>query len=495
MIRLDRPDRQAALLLKLFDGSRAAHPAAALVAWKRASKGDLGKPLEAAIALFNPLMVPEWRAIDGATFWLDPRGARSGPRYRALAPHDDDGALAALAMTARLSTGADEPPLGIGTRMLPVVRLRAAAPLLAVEEGHRVALAGDRESLVQTLNQRGESPSITLLNPPRADGLTAAIDLERMNASGASSLALGRVITVAKGLRLARLEGRLGLNGDRLVAEIEGLRQQGKKDATIAAATIDPSWPTGFSHERMMAVVSIAVGPGAGFMDRVFEVLDRVQRLDPAYASTAPLRVRLNLTARAAGVNLEADLWPRLRGLTIAATAAAVEPGKPTGMVVILHADSDASAARIVREFAPRLGRLVGGLKADPDLKTERFRGRAAGKAIEVGRRGRDVLLGWGDDAIVALKMPESGPRAWPAAPPARYGLVWPARCVPAVAAMAAAARASLTTDPPLVWTGWDQGLRSHDRLVWSGLKARVRTFLEQIPLDPPPGAPGRPNS
>lgn len=495
VVRVDHPDRQAELLLKLFEGSRVAHPAAGLVAWKRASGGDLGKPLEAAIALFNPLMAPEWRSFDGATLWLDLEGSGPGPRFRALAPRDDAGALAAAAMTARLGSGSDEMALEMGSRRLSVMRLGGESGLLAVVDGPRVALAGNRTSLIDMLVHRADSPPITLLDPARGDGLTAVIDLARMKAPGASSLAvMNRGLAVAKGLHLSRIEARIALHEDRLVAEVEGLVAPGKRKAQPHHGGVDPRWPSGFSHERVMGLVSIAIGPEAEFTDRVFEALDRVQKLDPAYKATAPARVRLYLAARAAGVNLEADLWPRLQGVTAAATARADAPGELTGAILILHANSDASAARIVHEFGPRLGKFVGGLTPDRDPNGGRFRGRASSRPIEVDRRDRDVRLAWGDDAIAALKRQEAAPDPWPTAPLARYGLIWPARCVSTTPAMSPA-RESLADAPPVVWSGWDQDLRTHDRLVWTGLKERVRILLEHIPLETPPPATGRPHS
>ncbi len=72
MMRLVHPERQAAEVLRLFEGTRAPHPAAALAAWKRATKEptQLGKPLEAVIALFNPEMVPEWSIMHRAELGL-----------------------------------------------------------------------------------------------------------------------------------------------------------------------------------------------------------------------------------------------------------------------------------------------------------------------------------------------------------------------------------------------------------------------------------------
>ena len=59
VFRLIHPDRQAAAIIQLFEGCRAPHPAAALAAWKRATRdpNQLGKPLEAVISFFNPEMV------------------------------------------------------------------------------------------------------------------------------------------------------------------------------------------------------------------------------------------------------------------------------------------------------------------------------------------------------------------------------------------------------------------------------------------------------
>ena len=67
-------------MLKLFQGSRAPHPAAGLAAWKRATRepNQLGKPAEAVISFFNPEMIPEWKVLHGAEYQLgfDPREGR-----------------------------------------------------------------------------------------------------------------------------------------------------------------------------------------------------------------------------------------------------------------------------------------------------------------------------------------------------------------------------------------------------------------------------------
>lgn len=72
VIRLVHPERQAAAILRLFDGCTAPHPAAALAAWKQSTTGpgQLGKTGEALIACFNPEMVREWSVLDGASLQI-----------------------------------------------------------------------------------------------------------------------------------------------------------------------------------------------------------------------------------------------------------------------------------------------------------------------------------------------------------------------------------------------------------------------------------------
>ena len=67
--RLIRPDVLATRVNQLFAGTKTPHPASALSAWKRATRGigSLGKPLEAVISFFNPEMAREWGLFDGTT--------------------------------------------------------------------------------------------------------------------------------------------------------------------------------------------------------------------------------------------------------------------------------------------------------------------------------------------------------------------------------------------------------------------------------------------
>jgi hypothetical protein len=155
VIRLVHPERQAAEVLKLFDGARAAHPAAALAGWKRASRSpdQLGKPLEAVIATFNPEMAREWKVLDQAELRLDLSAADGNPRWYAVVPHDD-GTLSAAITAQRLTAGSSEPPLNANGRSFEVERLGNAGSLLASRFGHTLILGSSRDELLVGLAAR-----------------------------------------------------------------------------------------------------------------------------------------------------------------------------------------------------------------------------------------------------------------------------------------------------------------------------------------------------
>ena len=121
--RLVHPDRQATEVLRLFEGARWSDPAAALAGWKQRNGNSvpIGKPAEAVIALFNPEMAAEWRALDGAEFRVGLDPTNGGLEWCALIPRDD-GTVAA-AVTAMRLTYPDDRPLAVDGKQLPVARL------------------------------------------------------------------------------------------------------------------------------------------------------------------------------------------------------------------------------------------------------------------------------------------------------------------------------------------------------------------------------------
>ena len=227
-------------------------------------------------------------------------------------------------------------------------------------------------------------------------------------------------------------------------------------------------------------MISMAIDPQPGSWDWAFAVADRVERADPARAGLAPLRSRLNLLLAAAGIKLEADLHPHLRGLSACLIGAPDRPGRVTGGLIVLHLDDPSVADRLARGASPRLGAILGG--------------NAAARAVTIRSRSRDVRIGWGDGAAAAnADRPEPG-RSLAAVcggwaedgrqPPARVGACWPSRLwrPGGMSELPPSALRVLADDPPVVWWGWSEPGVEHDLFQWRGLRERVRRFLDALP-------------
>ena len=115
-----------------------------------------------------------------------------------------------------------------------------------------------------------------------------------------------------------------------------------------------------------MAVIVLACRPSGEFWDSAFALADRVEKTDSARAQVAPIRIRLTLLARTAGVRLEPDVLQHLR-LSAAVFGEPRRPGRPSGALVALHLDSDAAARRLVElsRLGSRTGRSTGGCVGD----------------------------------------------------------------------------------------------------------------------------------
>ena len=481
--RLAAPDRQLARLLDLFRGSRADSPAAALAGWKRATRAvqPLSKQADALITLLNPAMVAELRTLDGAAFSLgfDAAGQR---RWAATIPADD-GTFAALATALALTGGASEDLLGAAR----VDRLGPPGSALMARSGSTVVVSATRDDLRAALDR------LPLPAPPPAEGLHFHLDPAALGTAGPVSRR--RVAETLRALGCKDLEGIARLDGE--VASLIVTGRWAEQPPGDAGRAIDPSWVDWFPADRSLAAVALSLDPGPGAWDALFAAADRVDKADPARAKLPPLRARLNLYALIAGIKPEADLWPHLRGLSVAATT---RPGEATpGALLALHLDGDAAALRIVDGVLPR---LVAQFKladrdappADPAPDRIRRLGRAGGRPLEVARRGPTVLLGWGEgtlaSALDASDHPEhsAGPAlraSWGPVAPRRVGALWPGRLpgLPEGSPLAAA----LIGSPPILWSGTTSGLDSRDELRWESLREPVRRFLERLPLDPPP--------
>jgi hypothetical protein len=513
IVRLVHPERQATELLGLFAGSRAAHPAAALAAWKRATRdpAQLGKPLEAVIALFNPEMAREWSIMNGSELGFGLRPGDDRLKWYAIVPHDD-GTLAAAITAERLSGGAAESPLLDDARHVAVERLGTSRSVFASQLGEAVLAAGSREDLALAVRRFARGLRTVGVDAadhadPIDDGLFFDLAPAYLTVPAPAHLALRRMVELLRGLEFATIRGHLAVKGDRLMLDMTSVPSRpGAVGAPEVA--VDPAWLRWVPAAGIMGMASMAIAPDASFWNSTFSLADRVDRADPSHGDAAPVRARLNLLAAGVGARLEADLWPHLRGLTACLMGDPQNPGQPTGALVILHVDANGSADRIATDVLPRMARLLTGRRQAerpvvPAASDEALRlGVAGGKPLTVARRGTDVLLGWGekvlDLSLEVCKNPhrsiaplcsnwaDAGKRA-----PRRVGAFWPARCwSPARGSEAPPPAWRVLADgPPAVWWGWDDAEAStlHDTVVFAALRPMTRRFLDELPLEPLP--------
>ena len=279
-----------------------------------------------------------------------------------------------------------------------------------------------------------------------------------------------------------RVDGSLCLQGGTLALDMTNTLERARQvHPEHRHPSVDRTWLEGLPSAGVMALISLAIDPEPNSWDWAFAVADRIERADPARAGLAPLRSRLNLLLAAAGLKLEADIHPHLRGISMCLIGDTDRPGRVAGTLVVLHLDDPSIADRLLREAQARLGALLGA--------------NAAGRALTIERRGCDVWSAWGDRAAAALKEPRPDPTRSMAAicggwagegrqAPARVGAFWPSRLWrPAgMPQLPPSALRVLGDDPPVVWWGWSEPGREHDLFRWRGLHERVRKFLELVP-------------
>ena len=290
--------------------------------------------------------------------------------------------------------------------------------------------------------------------------LAAAQVAEACRASGC------RAVTV-----VARMEG----------SAISAILSGDLDPAPADPPAIDPAWLDGVPAGRAMAAFALAIDPRPASWDAAFALADRVERVDPDRKDLAPLRIRLDLAARAAGLRTEADILPHLRGLS--GWVGGGGQGADLGALAI-HLDDEGSANRLVEK-----------IKSKPGDGPARSIGSLAGRPLRLDVRGPSLLIGWGEGTIEATDEARARPdrsagreirRTWTGVPPARVVAAWPGRIPHLVPADSPLAQALLGA-PPVILVGGREGNRTVDRLTWPDLDATVRRFLDLIPLDPPP--------
>jgi hypothetical protein len=482
-IRLIHPDRQLELLIDLFRGARAPHPAAALAAWRRATRDPvgLGKAAEAAIAVLNPEMVRELRTLDGAEVGIGFDPGDGHVRWSAAIPRDD-GTFAALATALALTDGAAEPPLDGRA----VDRLGPPGSALMARSGAAVALAGTRVDLAPALARALVAGT---RGPDDGSGWRVRLVPDALGAIG--PVPRRRAAEALRAIGCRGAEARASLDGEALSVALSATIDP----APGPSATVDPSW-LDWVPGTAAAAAAIAIDPSPEAWDRAFAAADRVEKADPARAGVAPLRTRLNLIATAAGARPEVDLWPRLRGASACLLTDAA--GDVEGAALALHADAPEAAARIAEQVIPRLSAsLTGGARPVDRPDGVRELGRVSGRPLGVIREGSTVLLTWGASAPSACRTARGRPdrsasatirAAWGPSAPHRAGAVWPGRFRFRAAATAGSPlAAALAEAPPVLWWGRTDGPVARDVVRWTDLRGLVRRFLDRLPLDPPP--------
>ncbi len=469
-VRAVRPDREVEAVIHLFRGSRAANPAAALTAWKRASVEPkrLGKVVDAVIALLNPRMLREYQVLDGAEVAISFIPGSTRWDWRARFPHDD-GTLGVVGPTADLSGGRIEPAIG----EYRVDRFPGNTLVLLARGPAGLFAAGSREQLEAAL----AVASVPATTPPVDSGWLIQIDPTARDTW--TSLTGQRWAAAAQTTGCQGVSGQVQFLPTTLVATLTG-QFAGN---TPIVPSIDSAWLDPIPTRGPLAAFSLRVDPSAGAWSRVFDLLDRVERIDPERAQVASSRIRLALAARAVGVRLEADVWPHLQGVSGWVGVAA---GRLDRAVLVIHLDDPAAARRV-------LDGVKGNRRPDgPDEVVDA--GSIAGQPLRLIRRQATVFLAWGDrawpESRAAVDDPARSARPWlirsrTGALPSRVGAVWLDQLprVPPGTPLAA----SLLDAPPIRWAGTNDGNRTIDEFWADGLDATVRRFLDRLPLDPAP--------
>ena len=469
-ITVARPDLQLDRLITWFQGSRATDPAAALASWKRATggKGSLGKAPEAAIAAMNPRMVRELKTLDGSTFLLafGPQGATTWS-FRIPA---DDGTFASLATASALTEGASEAPF----EGSPVDRLGSEGSPLLSRKGRAVILAGSRAALPLAL---------ATLPPPRNDAVregaapSVVMALDARELSRSADLNGRRLGAILVGLGSPTPTLRVALEEERILAVID----RGSSEP-LPMMSADPSWARDLPSSAAIAF-SAALDPSPAAWDRRFAALDGIEKADPTKRGAAPVRVRFNLIARAAGLDPERDLWPNLKGVSAFLTGPI---RAPEAIVMILHASDAASAATIRSKVLPSLARA---LRVDRPGTAQI--GMLLGRPVLLLEdAGPEVRIAWGIESGRLAEGVRNDPRSsllGESAMPrevSRRSWIWPQRL--GLASPESPIAGALAGSPPIRAWGFDRGEVRDDRVSWDGPRDAIRRFLEHIPQAAP---------
>ena len=380
-VRLVRPRVQWERLIALFEGSRAPHPAAALAGYKRAKGGDtgLGKAVEAAIASINPGMAAEMATLDDATFGLGglPKAASPGRRSSPA--------------TTAPSPPTRRPPSSPTAR--PMTRSTASPSIAWARRPPPRSLPGPRAdscSRVRASNWRPRyvAHGSRCQSPPSHQ---AGACTSTRRASSGASLPARRVGLALTKLGCSGVDASIGLEEQAESMSIDVFGRFAAPPA-FARATIPFRWLRAIPTEGAVAIFAIALDPSPEAWIAAFDVLDAVEKADPARANVAPARLRLNLLAR-----------PRASVPTSTSGPCSSASRGPSGSPP--RARSTAwSSASTRRTRPPPTGwfrpRSAAWSRRSPALREPRPTGRpsvkVAGRPVAFERKGPDVVISWG---------------------------------------------------------------------------------------------------
>jgi hypothetical protein len=464
-IRLVRPRAQGERVLGFFQEARSPHPAAALAAYRRARGGESGlsKAAEAAIAAINPRMIAELASLDDASLAFS-RAPDGRLCWNALIPRDD-GTFAALATALTLTDGGPDAPID----GLAVDRLGPRDAPVATRAPGAFVLASSRDDLRAGID-RARTPVAPCSEPGGA--LVLGLD-PRFLVDKGQTLAVRRVGEALLGLGCTTMEATIAFGDDSVSATITGTY---KDRAPCGGVAMSQRWLEGIPVEGTVAAFVFAIDPAPAARDRAFAILDRVEKADPARAAVAPLRVRLDLFARLAGVRPEVDVWPVVKGVSGFVSIDA--SGRVDGVLLRLHAIDEAAAARLRDAIVPR---IVAALRLKSTEANGRLAIEAGGYKVTVDRRRSALVIGLGPTIADRSAAAEAGPFGGVGfrfrGEAQRCMLFWPGRL-----------RWLNLPDAQLVaWVGRSEGNQTIDTVFSNGLKSSVRRIVDRLPFDPPP--------
>lgn len=465
-VRIVRPDEQWRRAIALFEGSKAANPAAALAAWRNGRGGEvkMSKGMQALIACFNPAMIDETRLLDGSELDLGWDGDGS-MHWRFLIPKDD-GTFSSLATAFALTEGQSEPAIG----SIPVDRLRKPDGPLAARGPKGTAVANSRPALVAALDRGVDPADPSLLK----SGLSVHIKSAALADSRAPIWArrIGAAIAAFGGREFV---AEAGFQGEDIAIKVHLVPSNIRSIVAVPRA-IEPEWLDWIPKERTIAAVSFGLDSDRGSWDRLFELADRIEKIDPNKAGAAPARLRLNLLITAtAGIQPDLDLWPKLKGVS-AFVVAGRDSGRVDTGLIALHTSDDSAARRIVNQSTNRIKRISENLVVDQRgsttlIATDAATLKASLEAFEHPDRSA------GNELRKRLPLGSSV---------VRTGAFWAGRTPGLEDETSKEFVEALAETPPILWTGVKDRAGVVDVVVASGLKETIGRFLDKLPLKTP---------